>query len=58
MPAARLWGYVMTMEMIAPEWMHAPITAAEYDSWTADQCAGIEIVDGMVVASRVPGFAP
>lgn len=35
--------------MIAPEWMHEQITAAEYDSWTEEQCAGIEIVDGMVV---------
>jgi Uma2 family endonuclease len=37
--------------MVAPEWMHAQVTAAEYDSWTAEQCAGIEIVDGMVVVS-------
>jgi Uma2 family endonuclease len=37
--------------MIAPEWMHEQITAAEYDSWTEEQCAGIEIVDGMVVVS-------
>jgi Uma2 family endonuclease len=41
----------MSVEMIAPEWMHSQITAAEYDSWTAEQCAGIEIVDGMVVVS-------
>ncbi|HEX4829996.1 MAG TPA: Uma2 family endonuclease [Trebonia sp.] len=41
----------MSVEMIAPEWMHAPITALEYDSWTPEQCAGIEIVDGMVVVS-------
>jgi len=41
----------MTMEMVAPEWMHAQVTAAEYDSWTEEQCAGIEIVDGMVVVS-------
>lgn len=37
--------------MIAPEWMHEQITAAEYDSWTEEQCIGIEIVDGMVVVS-------
>lgn len=41
----------MATEMIAPEWMHTPITAAEYDSWTEEQSAGIEIVDGMVVVS-------
>jgi Uma2 family endonuclease len=37
--------------MVAPQWMHIPITAAEYDSWTEEQCAGIEIVDGMVIVS-------
>lgn len=37
--------------MIAPEWMHEQVTAAEYDSWTEEQCAGIEIVDGMIVVS-------
>ncbi|MCK9878646.1 Uma2 family endonuclease [Frankia sp. Ag45/Mut15] len=37
--------------MIAPAWMHQQITAEQYDSWTAEQCAGIEIVDGMVVVS-------
>ncbi|MFJ4984481.1 Uma2 family endonuclease [Streptomyces sp. NPDC088732] len=41
----------MTADMIAPEWMHTPITAAQYDSWSAEQCRGIEIVDGMVVVS-------
>jgi hypothetical protein len=41
----------MSMEMVAPAWMHTQITAAEYDSWTEEQCAGIEIVDGMVVVS-------
>jgi len=44
-------GMHMSVEMIAPEWMHSQITAAEYDSWTAEQCAGIEIVDGMIVVS-------
>lgn len=37
--------------MIAPEWMHEQVTAADYDSWTEEQCAGIEIVDGMIVVS-------
>lgn len=41
----------MTMEMIAPQWMHEQVTAEEYDSWSEEQCAGIEIVDGMVVVS-------
>lgn len=41
----------MTAEMVAPEWMHNQISAEQYDSWTEDQCAGIEIVDGMVVVS-------
>jgi len=40
--------------MIAPEWMHSQVTAAEYESWTEEQCAGIEIVDGMVVVSPSP----
>ncbi|CUU57053.1 Putative restriction endonuclease [Parafrankia irregularis] len=37
--------------MIAPAWMHQQITAAQYGSWSEEQCAGIEIVDGMVVVS-------
>jgi Uma2 family endonuclease len=41
----------MSVEMIAPEWMHSQITSAEYESWSEEQCAGIEIVDGMVVVS-------
>ncbi|WP_020664212.1 Uma2 family endonuclease [Amycolatopsis benzoatilytica] len=41
----------MTAEMIAPAWMHKQITAEQYDSWSAEQCAGIEVVDGMVVVS-------
>lgn len=41
----------MTTDMIAPAWMHEPISAEQYEAWTADQCAGIEIVDGMVVVS-------
>ncbi|GAA2624319.1 Uma2 family endonuclease [Paractinoplanes durhamensis] len=38
----------MTVEMVAPAWMHQQVTAEQYASWTEDQCAGIEIVDGMV----------
>ncbi|ABW15835.1 protein of unknown function DUF820 [Parafrankia sp. EAN1pec] len=37
--------------MIAPAWMHQQITAEQYDSWSEEQCAGIEIVDGMIVVS-------
>ena len=39
------------MEMIAPAWMHHQVTAEQYDSWSEEQCEGIEIVDGMVVVS-------
>jgi Uma2 family endonuclease len=39
----------MTAEMVAPAWMHEQITAEQYDSWSEEQCAGIEVVDGMVV---------
>lgn len=39
----------MSAEMITPAWMHEPVTAEQYDSWSAEQCAGIEIVDGIVV---------
>ncbi|MFZ4274943.1 Uma2 family endonuclease [Streptomyces arboris] len=28
-----------------------PISAQQYDSWTEQECAGMEVVDGMVVAS-------
>jgi Uma2 family endonuclease len=41
----------MTAEMLAPAWMHEQITAEQYESWSEEQCAGIEIVDGMVVVS-------
>src|SRR2546421_191019 len=41
----------MTAEMVAPAWMHEQITAEQYDSWSEEQCAGVEIVDGMVVVS-------
>lgn len=37
--------------MTAPAWMHEQITAEQYDSWSDEQCAGIEVVDGMVVVS-------
>jgi Uma2 family endonuclease len=41
----------MSAEMVAPAWMHERITAEQYDSWSEDQCAGIEVADGMVVVS-------
>lgn len=41
----------MTVEMVAPAWMHQQVTAEQYATWTEEQCAGIEIVDGMVVVS-------
>lgn len=41
----------MTAEAGAPAWMHEPVTAEQYAVWTEEQCAGIEIVDGMVVVS-------
>ncbi|MFI6618333.1 Uma2 family endonuclease [Streptomyces sp. NPDC050528] len=41
----------MTAERVAPAWMHLQISAEQYDSWSEEQCAGIEIVDGMVVVS-------
>ncbi|MFC4032732.1 Uma2 family endonuclease [Streptomyces polygonati] len=41
----------MSAEMITPAWMHERITAEQYDSWSDEQCAGIEVVDGMVVVS-------
>lgn len=41
----------MSAEMVAPSWMHQQVTAEDYDSWTDAQCAGIEIVDGMVQVS-------
>ncbi|MEV7509609.1 Uma2 family endonuclease [Streptomyces sp. NPDC089922] len=41
----------MTADMVAPAWMHTQITAEQYESWSEEQCAGIEIVDGMVVVS-------
>ncbi|MFF5854805.1 Uma2 family endonuclease [Streptomyces sp. NPDC012751] len=41
----------MTAEMVVPAWMHNQISAEQHDSWSEEQCAGIEIVDGMVVVS-------
>ncbi|MEO3785395.1 Uma2 family endonuclease [Actinocorallia sp. B10E7] len=41
----------MTVVMVVPAWMHERITAEQYDSWSEEQCSGIEIVDGMVVVS-------
>ncbi|MEU7048180.1 Uma2 family endonuclease [Streptomyces eurythermus] len=41
----------MAAEMVVPAWMHEQITAERYESWSEEQCAGVEIVDGMVVVS-------
>jgi len=41
----------MAAESIAPAWMHEQITAERYATWSPRQCAGIEIVDGMVVVT-------
>ncbi|MGW2368814.1 Uma2 family endonuclease [Streptomyces sp. NPDC001667] len=40
----------MTAGTVAPAWMHEQVTAEQYGSWPEEQCAGIEIVDGMVIA--------
>jgi hypothetical protein len=47
----------ITAETVAPPWMHEQITAEEYESWSEEQCAGVELVDGMIVVGRktVPG---
>jgi hypothetical protein len=39
----------MTVEMVVPAWMHQQVTAEQYATWTEEQCAGIEIVDGIVL---------
>ncbi|WP_371495973.1 Uma2 family endonuclease [Kitasatospora sp. NBC_00374] len=44
----------MTAEMVAPAWMHTQVTSEQYDAWSEEQCAGIEIVDGMIVVSPSP----
>lgn len=41
----------MTAGMVTAAWMHQPVSAEQYQTWTEDQRAGIEIVDGMVVVS-------
>ena len=41
----------MTAEAVTPAWMHDLVTAEQYDSWSEQQCAGIEIVGGMIVVS-------
>ncbi|MEU4619911.1 Uma2 family endonuclease [Actinoplanes sp. NPDC023801] len=41
----------MTAGMVTPAWMHELVTAEQYATWTPEQCAGIEIVDGMVLVS-------
>jgi len=41
----------MTVEMVVPAWMHEQVTAEQYAMWTEEQCAGIEIVDGIVLVS-------
>jgi len=41
----------MTVEMVPPAWMHQQVTAEQYESWSEEQCAGIEIVDGMILVS-------
>ncbi|MBF6397447.1 Uma2 family endonuclease [Nocardia cyriacigeorgica] len=40
----------MTVDTGIPAWMHQPITAADYHSWSEEQCADIEVLDGMVGA--------
>jgi Uma2 family endonuclease len=42
----------MSTELVVPAWMRTPISAEEYDSWPEEQCAGLEIVDGMAVVGR------
>jgi Uma2 family endonuclease len=44
----------VTAEMVVPAWMHDQVTAEQYGSWSAEQCGGIEIVDGMVVVNPGP----
>ncbi|MET8979430.1 Uma2 family endonuclease [Streptomyces sp. NPDC004539] len=44
----------MTAGMTTPAWMHEQIAAEQYDSWPEERCAGIEIVDGMVVVNPRP----
>ncbi len=46
-----LGGRVLGSELVVPDWMRGPITAAQYATWTADQSAGIEIVGGLVLVA-------
>ncbi|RZD74755.1 Uma2 family endonuclease [Streptomyces albidoflavus] len=41
----------MTAGSVAPAWIRSQISAEQYDSWSEQQCADIEVVDGMVVVS-------
>ncbi|MFI1531215.1 Uma2 family endonuclease [Streptomyces griseus] len=41
----------MTAGMVGPPWTRTRISAEQYDSWSEEQCAGIEIVEGLVVVS-------
>ncbi|MFE6916392.1 Uma2 family endonuclease [Streptomyces rubiginosohelvolus] len=40
--------------MVVPAWMHTQISAEQYDSWSEEQSADIDVVDGMVVVSPKP----
>lgn len=39
----------MTAETVTPAGMRIRITAEQYGSRSEEQCAGVEVVDGMVV---------
>jgi Uma2 family endonuclease len=39
-----------------PQWAHYPVTAEQYDAWSEEQSAGIEIVDGMVSLTPSPSI--
>lgn len=41
----------MAVQSITPAWMRERITVEQYESWSEEQSAGIEIVDGMAVVS-------
>ena len=44
----------MTAEMIAPARVREQVTAEQYGASTPEQCAGIEVVDGMVLVGPSP----
>jgi Putative restriction endonuclease len=44
----------MTVEMVAPAWMHQQVTAEQYAAWTEEQCAGIENRGWIVFVSPSP----